>query len=385
MIAYSDNTRMMLGIETSWGVATGATFNTISFIRETITPEYRQIKPASLNSLSRVVQPILTEEAAIGDVEMLATAQNLHMLLPLIMHNDPFKHRYTIGYTYSNAEGILPISLPLNEGEDGDFVFFYAADEKPEINGWYQLDAVDSRNYKLHGFEPLKYPPIGSGFEHLLAYPGKVEKSCQIYKSYRDGAEWLTLDGGMLQRLTLDLAEGALFTLTASFIGKSLKITEEAPTAEMLEGQPLGFSTGIKIFTLESSDDDSILITQDNTIITACRIVIERQGMTPQYGIGNIQPRAILPGEVVVYGVIEMLIGDYKMIAWMQNQSALRLSIALEDSERNGAAFTLPKISLSGVEFTSPTEGEPLRAKFRFEAAGDNAKTMIRVATHFND
>ena len=384
MIAYSDNTRMLLGIETSWGVATDATFNTVSFIRETITPEYRQVKLGSLNSFNRTVQPILTEEAAIGDVEVLATVHNLQTLLPLIMHDEATKLRYTLGTSYSSEEGVIYISLPLGIGEDGDFVYVTVS-PAPELDGWRQMTADGGIYFTINGFEPSAYVPTGTTYEHWMLHPGKTEKSCQIYKSYRDGEEWLMLDGGMMQRLTLDLAEGELFTLTASFIGKSLKITEEAPTAETIESQPLGFSTGIKFFTLESADDDTMLVTQDNTIITACRIVIERQGMTPQYGIGNTQPRAILPGEVNVYGVLEMLIGDYKMLAWMQNQSALRLSLALEDSERNGAAFTLPKISLSGVEFTSPNEGEPLRARFRFEAAGDNAEAMIRAAIHLED
>ena len=383
MIAYSDNTRMMLGIETSWGVATGATFNTIPFIRETITPEYRQIKPGSLNNFSRIVQPIITEETAIGDVEMLATAQNLQILLPLVLHDAPTRYRRTLGRKYVGSDGVTAIDLPFDVGKEGDFIYVKAGNT-PELSGWRQIEPKN-RIYYIDGFKPSRYLPSGVTYEHWIAHPSNTEKSCQIYKSYRDGEEWLTLDGGMMQRLTLDLAEGELFSLTASFIGKSLKITDKAPKTEAIEGQPLGFSTGIKLFTLESEDDDSTIITQDNTIITACRIVIERQGMTPQYGIGNTQPRAILPGEVTVYGVMEMLIGDYKMLAWMQNQSALKLSLALEDKDTNGAAFTLPKISLSGVEFTSPTEGEPLRARFRFEAAGDNAEAMIRAAIHLDD
>lgn len=379
MIAYSDTARMYIAAETTWGKNPGGTYQGRPFQRDSLAPELRHNRPNNLHHNGVSLPPLLTEETIIGDIELLATSHNLNFLLPQLLHTKPAPARKELPNVRTSTDGDISINGIFSDLIVGDYVF---TSNSGTETGWHRaVKYSNSNSIKLAGFSRSKRLPSTSSFEFNPYRPGSTPQSMSIYKSYQDGQEWLRFNGSMINRLTLDLAEGELFSATASIIGKNMDIAASRPGIALQKEHPLGFSTGLKTFSLSDGDSENF-ITQDNSVVTGFRLVMERTGMVPQYAIGSTKPKLILPGELSVYGTIDMLIGDYQLFNWMQQERSLEMAIALEDEAKGGAAFVLPDIRLTGVDVSPVANGQPIRARFQFDAFAQGASPLVSCFVH---
>jgi hypothetical protein len=376
MIAFHDSAKLFIAQESEWGVQPAGVFQTIPFQRETLIPERRYRYPSSLEGSGTPPAPVAIEEMASGDIEMLATTNNMQLLIPQILNTAVVSGSADVSNRSVNAEGVMLLDDVLPDLQLKDFIFMHGT---AEHNGW-QI-ATQQQGASVLSIEglPADTTMPRESMVNLNAYsPSSAARSIAIYKTYRDGEDWQHLQGGMINRLTLDLAEGELFTASISVLGREMSVTSASPRTSRTPEYPLGYAYGLKRFNLNASNDTALL-TQDNSVITGFRLVMERVGMTPQYALGSIKPKLILPGELAVYGVIDLLIGNYKLFRWMNEGQSIEMSFALEDEASGGMAFYLPLIQLSGVDVPPSSDGEPMRARFRFDAHASGTQPMLKT------
>lgn len=329
MIAYSDASQLMLAPEETWAGAYDA-FRPLPFLRETLTPEHRPIRVDSLGQ-DRGQPPQIAESIVTGDLECLATARNLSLLLPMVLHRPPLGEDHALPETFN---------LPSN----------------------------------------VSFPPTQASLSTRFI-PGERPSSARFAKTYRDGEEWLVCDGVMVQRLTFDLSDQQFFTLTASVLGRSMTVANALPAAVPEAEYPLGLAETLTHFHIKQTDDAKGRIDHENSIITGFRLVLERQGMAPQYGLGDDAPRGIIPGTLNAYGVLELVLADYRLFSWMTEQTALETAMVLRDGQGGGAALTLPQVILTETDITAHGEGNPLRAQFHFEVTRLSDHPLLSFVT----
>ncbi|MCE2518030.1 MAG: hypothetical protein J4F41_09455 [Alphaproteobacteria bacterium] len=375
MTVYRDNASLLLAPEPQWGQWPHVAFHPLPFQRETLAPERRHIYASSLEGGGAKLAPVLNEETATGDVELLATSRNLSLLLPHLLHGTATSATVTLAGRRTTSTGRLNIGGLIPGLKAGDMVTLRHA---AGAEGWHQvIDGGGSgiSALAIPGLKPSTTLVSGASLSVKRITPSDEPTSLKLLKSYRKGAEWLSFNGVMLSRLSLDLTEGELLKAGLGILGRDMTVITSSPSTLSEVDTPLGFARGLKIFTLDGGDDDTLL-TQNNSIITGCRLVMERVGMAPQYALGDTRPKLILPGELAVYGVVDLLIGDYTMFRWLQDNRPITLSFALEDNHGGGVAVVLPEIRLRELDLPSAPEGEPLRARLLFDAYAEGTTPM---------
>ena len=387
MITYRDKTQLLLAMEDQWAGQAGAFFH-LPYLRETMTPDQRVITGDSIGSPDRPIPGHFAETSALGEVEFFATAQHLALFLPMILHGTATGSDHPLSAETTGADGQILFQRDDQIKHKGEPVFINNGLGKA-LTGWHLNDGpqgeVEDNQHKaaIIGLPPQAKLLASARSVSRRYTEGETPSSCQIYKAYHDQKGFLKFDGVMAQRLTIDMQEGAYLTAAASMIGRGMSLLAASgqQAAALPTPHPIGAADGKHIFVLENRDDAGLKITPQNSIITGFRLVLERRGMAPQYGLGAAKPRAILPGQLAVYGAFEMLLSDHQLFAALTDQHHFLLSLALDDGHGGGIGFCVPQVMLTDVSVSGDSDSDPIRAQFQFDASVRAQHPLISAFT----
>ena len=298
MIVYNDTTQLQIAKEASWAVDSGLSFKTMPFLRDNLAPNLVRERPQGLGQTAGQVAPIVVEQSAGGDLELLASRDHVGFMLPYMINHDGVSHDVNLDGQQASASGDL--SLSFLDTAIADYLIDHDVVLIKTSAGasWATVTRDRDGELSLSGLEADK------SFIHndqliIRSYvPDTHRSSFCLVKSFRGVDDRLTLHGCMMQRLTLDLDEGTLPAMTATVLAKNMTVTHDPITATPLS--TTASSIDLSGLTLTLSPDTGDALSLNNTIVTGFRLVMERVGMGPQFALGNTAPRYITNGDMVV-------------------------------------------------------------------------------------
>ena len=372
MIAYSDKTRIALSQELLWGTAPSNGYANLHLLAENLTPQIRSFQP---QQLGHTHPPIRTEEMVSGEIEMPLSAASLIAVLPYLMQAQAKTHDFSMdGSIPLDANGCLPLPTVTSAYlEDQDYVWMDVDDEQksgfypvkvpavqPFLKGDTNLDPVIDPVLSLHRFTE-----------------GTLAQSACIARNYGPDDVWHALTGLMVQRLVLDLEEDRPPTMTASVIGRAMETISPAP--DIANGQrPTLLDTGQHLEKIVFSDPETgTEIDAGHIVMTGIRIVLDRVGMVPQFGLGEVHPRLIMPGQLALSGNVSVLVNGHHFFTWLENRNRVRLTLIMQSST-SGFVMDLPQIEISGVDGGANASDQPVRGVFHFTDSVSNGQSPVR-------
>jgi len=381
MISIANTTDILIAPETTWGEASSGTYIPLPVLTETLVPEKRLFQPTHLSSQTMRADPVTTETLVAGEIEAMATAPLLRDLLPLSMRNTIMKAIATVPATEIDSEGSIAMPDPLKDRmQPGDVIWLES--DTGVIAGFHDVTAPEAGGVLRISGLPLTLPDgenISIGNASL--WPGTKHPSVTLARRYGEGSDWMFFDGMMIRRLVLDFAETDLPAVTASFLGRAMKLNATAPeTASGIStAGPLGLGADLKHLEMKSLEDKAGF-TLDAVVATRLRLIIDHAGMSPQFALGDLAPIALLPGQLNVHGMIEVMITDTTLFTAMNEGSQYQLSFSVQDASEGGCAVIMPSVLIDAVEGAISSGDGPVRTRFHFRAVPDGAlSSLIRI------
>jgi len=384
MISIANTTDIFFAPETTWGEASSGTYIALPVLTETLVPEKRLFQPTHLGSQTMRADPVTTETLVAGEIEAMATAPLLRSLLPLSLRGTVTKAIATVPATEIDSEGSIAMpDLLKGRLQSGDVIWLES--NKGEIAGFHDvITPKTGTTLRISGL-PLTLPDKESiSIGHASLRPGEDHPSVTLARRYGDSSDWMFFDGMMIRRLVLDFAETDLPAVTASFIGRAMKLQKMAPeTASGASGistaGPLGLGADLRHLELKSLEDKAGF-TLDAVVATRLRLIIDHAGMSPQFALGDLAPVALLPGQLNVHGMIEVMITDTTLFTALNEGRRYQLSFSVQDAAEGGCAVIMPSVLIDAVEGAISSGDGPVRTRFHFRAVPDRAlSSLIRI------
>ena len=376
MITYADTTRLSLRNEASWGVVPQGYFTPIHVNSENFAPQIRSIQPQQLDTQ----QPrIWLEEMASGEIEAPVTTALLASLLPNIMSGDIFREQHNHAATLSaDADGCVSIATAdAGKFETGDFIWLDAPGQN--IAGFRPVKKTES-SVGICGLpENLSLVNAATTFHKFNA--GHDQQSFCIARKYAPDDPWTYITGLKIRRLVFDMGEGRPPLLNVSMIGRSMWTAQQDPefrTSSPPEVFDLNQHLKSIIFTDAETGE---AINSSDVVMTGMRLVLERSAMVPQFALGEVQPRLIIPGSLMVTGSLTMLVNGDKFFKWLNNRSKISMVLVLH-SGRSGFAMVMRHIELTGVDTGALSADQPVQAVFHFADNVTNGTSPISFFLH---
>lgn len=375
MIAFSDKAKIAHHWETNWGEIPRSSFVNLHINSENLTPIVNAVE---LDQLAGTNPRLITEKLVGGDIEAPLTAAALASFMPPVLQEETCTlDSYTQGSArvYSSRDFELPGVLAAHCMED-DYIWLQA-DGGLEA-GFMQ---VVLRNNKIVFKDK---PPLGQLVNPAIKFSklttGKKPVSTTIIRRYDPDDRWHALTGLLVQRLVMDIEEDRPALMTASLIGKAMQTIPHNPRViDNRKLDPLDPGHHIKKFVLIDPETDTTVDTTD-LVITGIRIVFDRIGLTPQFGLGDLQPRMILPGRLGISGSIAMLLSGDRFFDWLESRTRIKLLLIMS-SGKTGFVLSMPNLEISGLDGGLRNSDQPVRAVFHFV---DSPGTENPVTLYFN-
>lgn len=376
MIAYAENTRLALAAETAWGEPPASGFGNLHINAESLMPQVRSLQPYPLTA---VLPRIRLEELIAGDIEAPLAAATLERLLPLILLGEDVAHQMDI-VTTQTADSNGAFAVPAAHRSvfvEADQIWVSSPDSG--IAGFFPIVLVAGVPH-LSGFENgQQIISPACALRRLTA--GHDIQSASIIRKYDETGAWKRLNGMMAQRLVIDLEEDRPPVLTASMIGKSQDSLETEPVfTETLPPEPFDLSRNLAVLAFTDSQTGQRVDTA-TMVMTGLRLVLERTGMVPQFGLGGVTPQMILPGRLQVSGSLSVLVSGQHFFDWLEHRNPIALTLQLASS-RSGFSLSLPQIEINGVDGGASNTDQPVRAVFHFTDSLADGQSPVRFFTH---
>ena len=372
MIAYADKTKIALVRETTWGQTPDSSFDNLHINAESLTPQIRSLQP---QQLSHSQPPVRVEEMVSGDLEFPLAMTTLSALLPYVMLGEVNSQEINLpGANTFNASGnllISPTPEPMLDAQD----YLWLDAEGDERTGFFPL-VISANQPFLKGGDNTAAITNPTLTLHRLT-SGNTEASASIIRQYGPNGGWYALAGMMIQRLVIDLEEDRPPVVTASMIGRNMQTISLAPTLND-GGATETLDSGQHLKKLTFSDPHtSNDVDTGEAVITGIRIILERVGMTPQFGLGSPHPRVILPGQLSVAGSVSMLVSGNQFFNWLEDGNSLKLTLMMQ-SPATGFVMELPQLEISGVDGGARISDQPVRSVFHFTGSASNGQSPVR-------
>ncbi|XDZ66201.1 phage tail tube protein [Alphaproteobacteria bacterium LSUCC0684] len=388
MISIANTTDILLAPEVNWGEMSNGAYIALPILTETIVPEKRLFQPTHLGSQRNRAEPVTTETLVAGDLEAMASASLLRQLFPLALRGAITVASAKVTTAQIGADGTIPVpDIMRDKVQFGDVVWIES--DKGKVVGFHDVIDPDKDTSTAGGEHELRIgglpqtlPNEGSiSIGHASLHSGKNLSSVTLARRYGQGSDWMFFHGMMIRRLVLDLAETDLPAVTASFLGRSMKLQTTAPETVSEDetgdvGGPLGLGADLQRLELKNLDDSSGF-TLNTVVLTRLRLIVDHAGMSPQFALGDLAPVALLSGQLSVHGMIEVLITDAMLFAALNEEKQYRLTFTLQDTTGGGCAIIIPSVLIDAVEgAVSPVDG-PVRVRFHFRAVTSETRTSL--------
>ncbi len=381
MIVFNDTTRLHIAAEDDWASEGVGDYKTVPFIRDNLAPIMVQERPQGLGQSVGITQPITVEESAGGDIEMLASQAHLGLFLPYILNHQDEVHNVNLNGQQIDANGRLDLGFltPALKAKlvTGDGVLITSMVNNVAVTNWGIITADNGQTAVITGLTPSQH--FGQDDVMMMRYfsPGDVPRSFKLIKAYQGAADHLSLRGGVITRLSIDLEEGALPVMSASVLGKEMTVTADTITSTSLAAMSPEFNP--QDFTLVLTPDDGVALTLKNTIVSGFRMVLERAGMAPQFALGSTTARYISGGDLIMYGAIDFMLENHDVFTWLKAQKALSLDVRWGDGATERVRIFAPKITFSEGQLIPADDGTPVRAAFQFEVSRREELPLVRI------
>lgn len=372
MIAYADKTRIALGYEQAWGQAPEGGYTHLHINAESLMPQIRSLQP---QQLSAALPRIRLEEMVAGEIETALTVSALGHFLPLVLHGSYQSLAFDIEEDAKDeSTRSITVDAPYRSAlSQGDQVWVSGQGE--QNCGFYPIEKVGGIP-RISGFADSDLTAASRCIFRRISAGSNIHSASMIRK-YDDGGPWTRFNGMMTQRLVLDLEEDRPPLLAAAMLGQSQDRPDTVPEPVM----PLPaetFDLSRHLVTLAFTDNlTGERIDTGNMVMTGLRLVLERAGMTPQFGLGAITPQVILPGRLQVNGSLSMLVSGQQFFNWLANQHRLAFTLQVASS-RSGFSMMLPDVEITGVDGGASTADQPVRAVFHFTDTLADGQSGIR-------
>ena len=380
MIALAEQTVLGWAEETQWGQAAKTGFTAIPLITENLAGARRQIRYQSLHPAHLGQKLIHADERAGGEVELYPDIGLLRHILKTVLMATITEHVMTGIFTMPSQDQITLSSdfiaswqkedilwLTNSQNDDGQWVTFQpnttgSATGRLIASDGTTISSNANRNLQLRRFDP-----------------GQVRQSWTLLKKYGDADDWMQLKGMMIRRLELATTADHMLRAAVSFMGKSMQVAsgQHPAIAPADQAAPIFLgASDIHLFLRQADGDIVDLTGQTDISLLGFRLVLEQSGLSPRYGLGSRFPDAMLGGQLMAYGTIDLMGNHHDVMGWFSQAEPVELFCQIQVNQNTGFGFRIPYMMMTELTNAALVSGEPVRHHLRFDAAAGTDRSI---------
>lgn len=384
MIALAEQTALSWSEETSWGQASTTGFKSIPLITENLIGTHRQIRYQQLQSGHLGQKLILADEHANGEVELFPDIGMLRDIFKTVLMTNVTHHELSDIYATPSSNNSITLSSIFSKSWQADDIL-WLLDTQTNKGQWvtFKPDEDDSLSGTLIGSDETT---ITSGSDLRLRLrkldPGVTSRSWTLQKQYGDDADGIQFTGMMIRRLELATTSDQMLRANISFTGKAMNILTTTPskpdTPDVAEPLLLG-SSDVKLILRQADGDEIDLTAQTDMSLMGFRLILEQSGLSPRYGLGSRYPDAMLGGQLLAYGTLDMIGSNPDVLSWFAEADPVQLFCQINMNDDIGFGFHIPNMLITEFTNAALVSGQPVHHQLHFDAAISTTQTTSLI------